>query len=186
MESAFLPHVGIKWAVFQPSLSTLRIAFSCSSTLAIRFCVEPHRVAQSVIRQCRGSPSSSWICLISRFFFQLWENVETGFLQPCARSTLLSFLVEFWTARWRLWPKQVRWVQPRQLSVAHTMFDPLSVVRNTKHLSPMTQVSLSGLQQYCHRYGMVFRKVEGLQTSTLKLPVLPHKMYCIAQVCMAQ
>ncbi len=44
----------------------------------------------------------------SRFFFQLWENVATSFLQSPTACTRASSFVEFPSAKWRLWPKQDR------------------------------------------------------------------------------
>ena len=120
--------VGIKSVVFLSSLKTICMAASCSRIREIILCCDPHLVGQSVTNVWWGSPFA--ICASVRLFlfFQLCAKCCTTFLQtPTALVILSSSFMALVTPKFRLWPKQERWLHPNFVMAA-TMFDPLSVV----------------------------------------------------------
>lgn len=73
-------HEGSRCRALRSVERTLVKACCCSRILDIIFCVDPHRVWQSVNMACSGRLSSLCASLKASFFFQLWEKWPTSFL----------------------------------------------------------------------------------------------------------
>ena len=124
-------HVNFKCLVLLSDCSIWRIASFCSKIVSIMSCVDPHRVEQSDLRECKGRFSDCCTSVKSRFFFQLKENTLTILRhKPRARLTLPSSLIEFVTAKWRLWPKHSSHGHAKVLFKAQVMFALLSHLKN--------------------------------------------------------
>ncbi len=83
--------VGTRCLVDLSAARTCVMAFSCSSIRWIIFCLDPHRVADSVTSLCGGRPSSTWVFAA---FSSCAKKTLTIFLQtPTALSILVSLML---------------------------------------------------------------------------------------------